>query len=122
MAQDLLNKIIRLPRDFYNNELSIHELLKSTGYFEYYDFIKQKTILEALEKSEEYINDWLEWSANKRITFGWYFKREDNKYLVGYLDPNNGNSMNNFTEFSDSKNACAYYIKNEIEEIRNPCK
>ncbi len=113
----LIRKILSLPEKFYNlGNASIYSLLKETGYFEIYCQINEATILDELNKHPEYINYWLNWSDDKRNTSGWYFKQNENgKYVVGYFPASEQSKQ---MEYSDSKEACAAFIKREIEEIR----
>ena len=56
-------------------------------------------------------------SEDKRTTSGWYFiQYEKGNYIVGYF-PSNADMK--AIEFVDIKEACAAFIKKEIEDIRN---
>lgn len=114
---DIINKIILIPHKF--NELkniSFYELLKETGYFQVYDKILEKMILKKLSLFPKYIEEWIIYSEDKRTNSGYYIKQEGNNYIVGYLN-NKGKSMQK--KYSDKIEACASFIKYEIEEIRN---
>jgi hypothetical protein len=101
---------------FARGNVSINVLLKETGYFEVHSQINEANISNELKKHPEYINHWLNWSNNKRTNSGWFFKQENNgKYVVGYSPEKP--DLNHF-EYSDLPEACAAFIKLEIEEIR----
>ena len=88
-----------------------------SGYFKLHDQINNADILKAVSEHHDIINDWLTWSDNKRVTEGWFFKKnEDETYVVGYfhIDKNKKEIV-----FSNIDEACSYFIKNEIEAIRN---
>lgn len=106
-----------LPNKFYlDGNSSIYTLLKETGYFDLYNQIREEDILEEIDKKSDCINQWLEWSENKRSNSGCYIKKDFNKnYIVGYYDINN--TLIKF-HYSDVAKACAAFIKFEIEEIR----
>ncbi|MEO4004180.1 hypothetical protein [Flavobacterium sp. CAU 1735] len=114
----LIKSILSLPEKFHVlGNASIYSLLKETGYFEINSQINEATILDELNKHPEYINYWLNWSDDKRTTSGWYFKQNENgKYVVGYFPVS---EQSRLMEYSDLKDACAAFIKREIEEIRN---
>jgi hypothetical protein len=115
--QDMINKLIELPRNFNcTDNKSIYDLLKETGYFENHDQITLENIMVTLSHNPQYVNDWLVYSEDKRSFSGWYIKLEDNqKYVVGCLNES-GNDVN--TEYSNSLDACAVFIKHELDSIR----
>ncbi len=120
MNKKLVLGILNIPRIFFNpnNNKSVYTLLKETGYFLKKNEIDEKAIIDSLEQNSKYIEDWLEWSANKRTDSGWYFKVGENKgNTIGYLDSEKG--ITRQKKYSDVKIACAKYIVLEIEGIVN---
>jgi len=114
---DILNKIIYIPKQFLNGNDSVYSLVKESGYFEIYNQIKESDIIDVLVKHLDCIDQWLSHSENNRSGSGWYFKQNDNgKYIVGYL-PIEGNMK--VTEYLDKIEACAAFVKQKIEEVRN---
>ena len=92
----------------------MYSLLKESGYFEMYDQVSEADIVEELKKHPELIDDWLMLSEDKR-TSGWCFTQENQKYSVGYY-PRTPNFR--LTTYPKAKEACAAFIKLEIEAIR----
>lgn len=115
--ETLISSIVNLPENFYSlGNISIYSLLKETGYFEMYNQVDEINIVKELIRNPEYINQWLSWSEDKRSCSGWYFKQNgDNKYIVGYYPAKEDLKT---IEYSDIKEACAAFIKREIEDIR----
>jgi hypothetical protein len=113
----LIQSILSLPENFYAlGNVSIYSLLKETGYFEMHNQINRDVILDEINKHPECISYWLNWSDNKRTTSGLYFRQNENgKYIVGYFPAREELKQ---IEYSDVKEACAAFIKREIEEIR----
>lgn len=117
--EETTRKIILLPIEFrkVGNDKSIYSLLKETQYFNVYNKISESNILKELDNHDEYINCWLSWSQDKRSNEGWYFlRKENNKYVVGYM--RSDGKKEEYKEFDNAINACAAYIKREIETIR----
>ncbi|HNO71685.1 MAG TPA: hypothetical protein PKO16_07945 [Bacteroidia bacterium] len=116
-TNNLIKSILSLPEKFHTiRNVSIYSLLKETGYFEIHGQINEAIIIDELNKHPEYINHWLNWSDDKRTTSGWYFKQNENgKYVVGYSPASEQSKQ---MEYFDLKEACAVFIKREIEEIR----
>lgn len=116
-VNDTLNGLINLPRKFNSvGNKSIYDLLKETGYFEIHDKISVESIRNRLAQSPEYVKDWILYSEDKRSSSGWYFKQEDSqRYVVGFL---NGKGNNSHNEYADRFEACANFIKHEIDNIR----
>ena len=113
----IIEKIIHLPKVFRSlGNKSIHELLRDTGYFEIADQINEEGISKVLKRHPECIKEWKLFSDNKRASSGWYLKELDNhRHIVGYFELKNGNTTD--VEFSDNNEACAFFIKHEIENI-----
>jgi len=113
---DTINKIILLPRLFNNlKDVSICELLKETGYFEFYNKITEELIYEKLSQFVECVNEWILYSEDKRTGSGYYIIQEGKYFLIGYFD---GKEKLMKKKYTNKIEACAFYIKNEIEEIR----
>lgn len=114
---NVINDLLEIPQRFKGTNQSVYKLLEATGYFGVFDRINEKDILNSLMKKQHLVDEWLLWSENKRSVSGWYFKREsDNKYIIGYFSNQNINIPQ--IEYSDAKEACANFIKKEIEDIR----
>ncbi len=113
---NVLRDIVFLPKRFSEGNASMYSLIKESGYFEMHNQINEVDIFEVLNENLECIDQWLSLSEDKRSSSGWYFKQNDNgKYLVGHYPSNENNELN---EYSDEVEACAVFIKYEIEEIR----
>ncbi len=116
--RNIINRITQLPAEFKipGNNHSIYYLLKEAGYFDFHDEINENDFVNALAEHPEHITDWIQWSEDKRISSGWYFLQStQGKFIVGFY-PGKDNSKQK--EYSDIKEACAAFIKREIEEIR----
>jgi hypothetical protein len=114
---DTLDGIIHLPRKLHDvGTMSIVALLKEASYFEIHDQISVDDIRMALIQCPECIDEWMLYSEDKRTSSGWYFLKEGvEKYIVGYSARNKGH---NITEkYSDRFDACAHFIKYEIDGI-----
>jgi hypothetical protein len=118
--QHIVKKIIFIPKRFYSDgKDSVYSLLKESEYFEFYNSIYTKDIYAMLMQYPDCLNDWLQYSSDKRSSCGWYLKQDRNKkYIVGYMSSN----QNKITEHSNTIEACSYFIKQEIEDIRNSNK
>ena len=113
----IITNIIFLPKEFSRGDSSIYSLLKDSGYFELYHKICEADILKNLTQHLECVDEWLSLSEDKRSDSGWYFKQNDNgKYIVGYFPPKENLETH---EYLDKIEACAAFIKREIEDIRN---
>ncbi len=72
-------------------------------------------IRAALVSEPECVKEWLVYSEDKRCESGWYFMQtEAHKYTVGYYPPGDKSC----TIYDDLLDACAAFIGEEIEDIR----
>lgn len=117
MDKDALSKkITNLTHEFYGQgNVSIYSLLEGTGYFQGTYQISEDDIIKVLHENPRLAIDWLNWSSDKRVDSGWYFKRDDNeRYTVGYFRGN----IHQSSSYSNMLNACAVFILKEIESIK----
>ncbi len=113
----IILKIIPLPATYHlvRNQ-SIYSLLQETGYFEMHDQGDELKILGMITVHPEYIKDWLQYSDDKRTSSGWYFRETDNgRSIVGYYPDMTDKK---FKVYSNINEACATFIKLELEQIR----
>jgi hypothetical protein len=110
----IVEKIVDISRQFSTkHNISIYQLLKDSGYFENYSEITIDEIKKELRLKPELVQFWLNYSEDKRTSGGWYFlKKDDHTFIVGNL------SDHSVIPFNDSIDACAQFIRNEIEVIR----
>jgi len=106
-----------MPKRFYDERnISMITLLRESGYYKFYKEIDPIDILQVLTELRECIKYWITWSENKRTSSGWYIINRNNKYIVGFY-PENKNSK--LEEYDNEAEACANFIKKEIEAMRN---
>jgi len=115
--KDTIKKIIRLPYVLRKETgKSIYSLLEETKYFDSHNKVSVEDMKTCLSENLEYIQYWLEYSADKRTSSGWYISKvRPDRFVVGLL---NSNNIHEETEYSDELSACANFIKKEIEELR----
>jgi len=113
---DILGRLIVLPKTFNAvGTISMNALLKETGYCEFHDLFSETAIADALSLNPEIINDWLEYSEDKRTSSGWYIKRgKKGAFIVGKVEMIENSEMT----YTDKIKACAAFIKREVETIR----
>jgi hypothetical protein len=117
---DVIKNIIKIPRTFHElQNISVVDLLKQIGYFSMHKEISEDPLRKKLLYCQEYIDDWITYSEDRRTAEGFYFVQEGKEYIVGYL----GKKYKfNTLRFDNKINACASYIKHEIEYIRKLCE
>jgi len=96
-------------------DLSIYEMLKRTGYPERRGALTIETIRKALAKSSEHLSEWLEYSADKRSSTGWYIREENGRFEVGNVD--SSGRLAEQRSYSDLVEACADFIQRELDQI-----
>jgi len=91
-------------------------LLKKSGYFEMHDQITIEAIHGALCAHPDYVNDWIQFSEDQRCDPVWFFRQNGADYEVGFWSSKADDTPP--TKYSDPLEACATFIKHEIEGIR----
>ena len=111
---NIIEKVINIPISFnIRNNISQINLVHESGYNEEYDRVTEQAIAETLKMHPHLINEWLQWSEDKRSFPTWHFSKADSgKYYVDYSDENAGFATIIST---DRFQACAAFIKREVE-------
>jgi hypothetical protein len=109
--------LIALPELAIQNNKSMESLLKDVS-IDLLD-IKEDDISNLISKNKEdlIIENWLNYSENKRTSEGWYFIKKEIKYEVGYFLGNG--KKNECLTFDNGRNSCAAFIKRELTSITN---
>jgi hypothetical protein len=110
---------VTIPRKFHTRDMSKFALLKETGYFELHDQISVADVRNALASDPACVQEWMQYAEDKRTSSGWYFMLNDEGlYETGHFDiksvPNNTNRV----QYENAVDACAAFIKHEIESMR----
>ena len=124
--KSIVKEIIFIPSVFNSrDDVSPYTLLKNSGYFKAYNEIDENTIQEELKLHPNCVKDWLQYSADQRTTSGWIFSKEERKYWIfGKKETKysvyyfKGKEISQKMDFQNEFEACAAYIKREIEQIR----
>jgi hypothetical protein len=114
---NLIEDIINIPTKFHElRDVSFYTLLKNSGYFVLYNQISEEKIFEQLSKHPEWVNQWIQYSEDQRVSSCWYFiPGKKGKYIIDHYPQIEKSKAR---EFSSIKEACAYFIKLKIEETR----
>ena len=118
---DIAMQIATMPRRFHSlGNISIFRLLEETGYFELYDRISEHDIRTALLCCSECVQEWIQYSEDKRSSSGWYLTLNDEGlYETAYFDIKAVPNTTDRVQYESAVDACAAFIKHEIESIRS---
>jgi len=111
---NLISKICSIPRDFYSDQnKSTIQLFNESGYLEQRDLVTKEKLMEHLMENPDLINDWENYSSDKRVSQGWYFLKDESQWIVGYSSVP---SQEQKTFFTSGIEACAEFIIHELKE------
>jgi hypothetical protein len=117
-ARITVANVVRLPRRFAaRDDVSMFTLLVESGYLVHHAAIDPAVIRESLVREVGCVDDWMTYSYNKRTVSGWYCcETEEGGFVVGYAGGTGEKGAP--IVYSDRLEACAHFIKNELEEMR----
>jgi hypothetical protein len=115
---DMVAQVVTLPRRFHSlGNVSMFSLLEATGYLGLHDQISEEDIRAALARCTECIQEWVQYSEDKRTSSGWYVMENDEGcYEVGYVTERGDRQRR--VVYDKLVDACAAFVKREIENIR----
>ena len=97
--------------------MSPKALIAESGYQDNRDLIDVDRIARHLTSNPNLFGEWIAFSENKRVSEGWYLKAQsaDGPYTVGYFNPSV--TLRKTDTYLDANEACAVYIKRELEAL-----
>ena len=117
---NVVSKICSMPGDFHLlGNKSMIQLLIESGYLNEIQLVTKETILTCLAENPDLILDWENYSADKRVSEGWYFLKSDLDWIVGYAG---NSSLEQRLIFSSEFEACAEFILREVSGIAKHAK
>jgi hypothetical protein len=110
-AGPIIERICRLPADFYRGSKSMVQLVSESGIREFPSALAVDGIAAYIAEHPDLVEQWLRWSENKRVLSGWYFARRPGGFVVGLFPE--GEKI----EISKPEFACAEFIKREVHAM-----
>lgn len=109
--------MVRIPRDFETRgDVSFHALLIASGYADGHVGVDVPMIEDALRAHPEFVGDWLEYSEEKRSSAGWFIRKAaSGGWEVGYVAEG---AFEEVSLYQDELEACAAFIKKEIDAVK----
>lgn len=113
-ANEVVERVCRLPGEFYGGTRSMSQLLEESGVTSCMALLTVSNIKGYFTAYPDLIEQWLLWSANKRVTSGWYFKRDGNNFVVGFYP------RGEVLTLGDAAVACAEFVVREVKALATP--
>jgi hypothetical protein len=116
-TDEALVRACNLAHDYRARNMSPYALMAESGFREHRVAIDVEKIRRHVAAHPKLVGDWMGYSENKRVSSGWYFSADsaDGPYVVGYFPTSDPSKTEK--KFSDEVEACANYIKRELESI-----
>jgi hypothetical protein len=113
-VSEVIAAVCHIPAEFHKRgDVSILKLLKESGYPEHASSIDIQHIQKYLIAHPDLVSNWSAYSEDKRTDKGWYFDQEARR--VGYYSVGFGCEQQQI--FDDVMEACATFIKRELDSI-----
>lgn len=104
--QVALSTVCHFPVIFRDGNKSFVQLVAESGVSK--SNLTAEALVPILQNESSLIADWLRWSADKRVSSGWFFRQEDESYIVGECPE--GERL----EFQTAAAGCAAFIVKEV--------
>ena len=121
-VNSIIENIIKIPIEMQENrDSNLLEIFTNSKYCDYYNSITESGIKRYLSINSDHINQWLVYSEDKRTDKGYFIVSKNEEYLVGFCDIYSGNTIEIIEAYHKSQiaDACAKFIKLELEYLRN---
>jgi hypothetical protein len=105
--------VCRLAWDYTTvRTVSARELIERSGYRDRSKTITVDLLADTLRREPDWVDAWIQWSEDKRVSSGWYITRcGDSAYEVGY------HPSDQPVRYGDRIEACAVFVRNELASI-----
>jgi hypothetical protein len=107
----VVERISRLPADFYAGSKSMVQLISESGVATFPSALSVQRIRTYVTANPQIVDYWLRWSENKRVSSGWYFTPRAGGFAVGFHP--DGEVLN----ISDPHLACAEFVAREVGSV-----
>jgi hypothetical protein len=115
--EEVIKKIIQIPlKTKENKNLSLYQIFNDTNYGKYSKNINIENIKKVLLENNFLIDHWFNYSSDKRTKNGYFLREENDIYEIGYL---NNNEIEIIRTYNSELEACANFIKSELEYLEN---
>jgi len=92
--------------------MSAHELIARSGYRVRWPSITVALLADTLGRHPDWVDAWIQWSADKRVSTGWYITPcGQSAFDVGYYPTEPP------VRYTDRTEACAVFVRNVLAEI-----
>jgi hypothetical protein len=105
---EIIERICKLPVDFYGGSKSMIQLVAESGISACLTLLTAANILGYIAAHPDLIEQWLRWSANKRVISGWYFTRQADGFVVGF------HPKGEVLALGEPALACAEFVVREV--------
>jgi hypothetical protein len=109
----MLESIVNFPATLNRHKLRENDLWAQILSEQNGDHPSIEEILSALKNQPGLVENWINYSQDRRKTPSWYFSRDGNKFKVGYMPTS---LERNEGIYDDAYFACALFIKLELEQ------
>ena len=111
----VIKNVVNLANDEYRRgDISIYQLFLDSGYLTLHEEISIDDIKAELRDCPYLVESWFNWSDDQRISSGWYIRKEsENTYIIDRVE------SDSITTFTDDIDACAHFVKLQIEVMMN---
>lgn len=118
-TKDIALAVVTLPTDMQVRNVSPFKLLTDSGYCIRPEEVAEREVAEALASSPGLLDHWVVYSGDKRTDSGWYIQQIPEGWQVGHWSRTH--RFQHVATYTDKLEACARFIKLEIEDIRGRC-
>jgi hypothetical protein len=95
--------------------MPLRSLVSATGYERHRKTISVDEIRQALAERPELADEWIDYSADRRVTQGWYYRPvSTGEFEVGYAGVATEGREH---VFGDKLQACAEFVIRELDDI-----
>lgn len=111
----IIRNICELPSDFHSGGKSAYQLCFESGFLMSQRKDSLELIQQYIEKNQRLIEEWSNWSDDKRTNKGYFLHIKD-KFIVGYIDYTKSGLITSI-EYESDLTACSEFILLEICSI-----
>ena len=105
--------VCRLASDYHViRTVSARELIARSGYLDRWRSIGVGLLEDALRQHPDWVDAWIQWSEDKRVSSGWYISsRGESAFDVGFYPAPPP------VRYGDRTQACAVFVRYELASI-----